>query len=391
LIATARSEEVHPWSTSVEDTYLVKLHVRALGVFYLVFSSYRSIREVYFSFVCKEKENRMVCLCAKDATKNIVFFQGDIQDDQDSMQRHPIYHEYTKYSLENTATLLFERFRPLKCNVFIIRPSRFESSRSVYECPLRPELATLHLEALLRQGSARLQHVLGFKVDDQLPRILIGFSRGVLMLNRLLSELATAVLYMREHTDPTTKEQQQQEEDIPNGILDWESAEASKVLPSWEPSFRHNIIRHQNDHHFTEKDHRSQENRARSPRVSYWCRVLQWFAQAEIWHWLDGHRFPTVAVVVETARDYYHDLQQSRVSTDSQSPFTCLGNVWIAVHGTPRQLNDPQRTYIRMEHTRFLSLLGKYISAEHIYFEGEPRTLEMHFKVLDKFDTHTQT
>jgi len=50
--ATARSEEVHPWSTSVEDTYLVKLHVRAL-----------------------EKENRMVCLCAKDATKNIVFFQ----------------------------------------------------------------------------------------------------------------------------------------------------------------------------------------------------------------------------------------------------------------------------------------------------------------------------
>lgn len=73
--ATARSEEVHPWSTSVEDTYLVKLHVRALGVFYLVFSSYRSIREVYFLLFVKRKKIEWFVCALRMQRKILCFFR----------------------------------------------------------------------------------------------------------------------------------------------------------------------------------------------------------------------------------------------------------------------------------------------------------------------------
>jgi hypothetical protein len=69
-------------------------------------------------------------------------------------------------------------------------------------------------------------------------------------------------------------------------------------------------------------------------------------------------------------------------------------NLCVALHGTPRQWSDPNRPWIREEKDRMLRLLhdeakkceGRLLLAEKKYFDGRPRSLLMHFEILEAMD-----
>ena len=69
-------------------------------------------------------------------------------------------------------------------------------------------------------------------------------------------------------------------------------------------------------------------------------------------------------------------------------------NLRFVLHGTPRQWFDPKRSWIRKEKDIMLQLLrdeakrcdGRLLVSEKMYFEGTPRSLLMHFEILEAMD-----
>ncbi|CAN6245375.1 unnamed protein product [Urochloa humidicola] len=69
-------------------------------------------------------------------------------------------------------------------------------------------------------------------------------------------------------------------------------------------------------------------------------------------------------------------------------------NLRFVLHGTPRQWSDPKRPWVRKEKDLMLQLLqdeaqrcdGRLLISEKMYFEGRPRSLLMHFEILEKMD-----
>lgn len=70
-------------------------------------------------------------------------------------------------------------------------------------------------------------------------------------------------------------------------------------------------------------------------------------------------------------------------------------NLRFVLHGTPRQWSDPSRPWIRKEKDIMIKLLrkeaerceGRLLASEKLYFEGKPRSLLMHFEILEAMDT----
>jgi hypothetical protein len=66
-------------------------------------------------------------------------------------------------------------------------------------------------------------------------------------------------------------------------------------------------------------------------------------------------------------------------------------NLRFALHGTPRQWSDPNRIWIRKEKDKMLRdeaqrCEGRLVPNEKIYFDGRPRSLRMHFEILEAMD-----
>ncbi|KAL6911919.1 hypothetical protein ACP4OV_000724 [Aristida adscensionis] len=69
-------------------------------------------------------------------------------------------------------------------------------------------------------------------------------------------------------------------------------------------------------------------------------------------------------------------------------------NLRFVLHGTPRQWCDPDRPWIRKEKDVMLRLLqdeaqrceGRLLPSEKKYFDGKPRSLRMHFEILEVMD-----
>ena len=69
-------------------------------------------------------------------------------------------------------------------------------------------------------------------------------------------------------------------------------------------------------------------------------------------------------------------------------------NLRFVLHGTPRQWSDPSRSWIRKEKDIMLQVLRdeaqrselRLVSSEKLYFEGKPRSLLMHFEILEAMD-----
>lgn len=66
----------------------------------------------------------------------------------------------------------------------------------------------------------------------------------------------------------------------------------------------------------------------------------------------------------------------------------------FVLHGTPRQWSDPNRSWIRKEKDIMLQVLrdeaqrsgSRLVLSEKLYFEGRPRSLLMHFEILEAMD-----
>uniref|UniRef100_A0A0E0NIM6 DUF676 domain-containing protein n=1 Tax=Oryza rufipogon TaxID=4529 RepID=A0A0E0NIM6_ORYRU len=69
-------------------------------------------------------------------------------------------------------------------------------------------------------------------------------------------------------------------------------------------------------------------------------------------------------------------------------------NLCFVLHGTPRQWSDPNRSWIQMEKEVMLRLLqdeaqrceGRLVLSQKRYFDGKPRSLLMHFEILEVMD-----
>lgn len=124
----------------------------------------------------------------------VCFFGGDIQDLRSNMRKNRKHKELIEYSLENTADLLSEKYQ--SSHVLVIRANRFhDKTFAIYDnfvesdtfgCP-RHQFTTdslSHLRQLLINFFAIQNIVLNF--DDNESFVLIGFSKGCVVLNQLL-------------------------------------------------------------------------------------------------------------------------------------------------------------------------------------------------------------
>lgn len=148
----------------------------------------------------------------QNGNAHVVFFPGDIQNFQQEMALHSDTAQWQSWSLERVALTLGHRFPG--CHIWVIRASRmylhkFSSYQNFVESNLfgapehSPEYgAILHLRALLGHSmeQAGLQNPLppltGTSSPAPLPPgftlTLVGFSKGCVVLNQIVYELAGA-------------------------------------------------------------------------------------------------------------------------------------------------------------------------------------------------------
>jgi len=296
-------------------------------------------------FPGKGADNEVLYLGRPDAQKNVIFFPGDIQDIEERMiSGHE--SEWINYSLENTAVLLYDKFKEHNCNIIVIRPDRRVGSVNEYDNHLRPGKGIAHLESVYQGVLKDIQSRIGCHFDEKMPIILVGFSKGSLVLNHFIAELAT-VIECSQSSQP------------PQLVLDWEPDRKTYKLPNYEPSRR---IARTNTPASIAMDHKDV--------------ILQFMSRVTAIHWVDGHRFPTDQQVIRAASSFLFKEDESKHKTK------------IYVHYTPRQVQDSRRKWIKIEQDLFVETLKTIREAVLVtksYFEDEPPSLEFHFKCLDSF------
>uniref|UniRef100_A0A023GIM3 Uncharacterized protein n=1 Tax=Amblyomma triste TaxID=251400 RepID=A0A023GIM3_AMBTT len=138
-----------------------------------------------------------------DAIQLVVFFGGDIQDFPELMMKHRDNKRYVQWNLDNMAALMGSHFPNAHC--IIVRPNRLQYlTFSCYDNFVQSNdmgapthdfsIAALeHLVALLNSLSARLNEKTNKTLYGpiatsllELPIVLIGFSKGCVVLNQFL-------------------------------------------------------------------------------------------------------------------------------------------------------------------------------------------------------------
>ncbi|XP_036395855.1 UPF0565 protein C2orf69 homolog [Megalops cyprinoides] len=146
---------------------------------------------------------------AEDGNRHVVFFPGDIQNFQQEMSLQPEGAQWQCWSLERVALILGRRF-PGR-HIWVIRASRmylhkFSCYHNFVESNLfgapehSPDYGALrHLRALLRHGMEQAGLLPSASPSFPPPGFslaLVGFSKGCVVLNQMVYELAGA------RTDP---------------------------------------------------------------------------------------------------------------------------------------------------------------------------------------------
>ncbi|OWZ05492.1 hypothetical protein PHMEG_00022417 [Phytophthora megakarya] len=147
-----------------------------------------------------DRENDLLLSVPTSATArcNVIFFPGDVQDFEAAMKIGP-FADYSDYAYEAVAELLSDKFGA--CNVWVVRPSRFKhGAYSSFDNFVRTNeygaateydptaYATKHLASLMQNTQATLRRQ-GVNVSTALPMHLLGFSKGGIVLNQLVTEL----------------------------------------------------------------------------------------------------------------------------------------------------------------------------------------------------------
>ncbi|KAG6971882.1 hypothetical protein JG688_00004245 [Phytophthora aleatoria] len=144
-----------------------------------------------------DRENELFLSFPKSAAAccNVIFFPGDVQDFKTVMTTGP-FADYSDYAYEAVAELLSEKFGDT-CNVWVVRPSRFKHgayssfnnfvTTDEYGAATK-SYATKHLASLMQNTQATMRRQ-GVNVSTALPMHLLGFSKGGIVLNQLVTEL----------------------------------------------------------------------------------------------------------------------------------------------------------------------------------------------------------
>ncbi|KAF1791621.1 Uncharacterized protein GQ600_23322 [Phytophthora cactorum] len=148
-----------------------------------------------------DRENELFLSFPKSAAAccNVIFFPGDVQDFKTVMTTGP-FADYSDYAYEAVAELLSEKFGDT-CNVWVVQPSRFKHgayssfnnfvTTDEYGAATKYDptaYATKHLASLMQNTQATMRRQ-GVNVSTALPMHLLGFSKGGIVLNQLVTEL----------------------------------------------------------------------------------------------------------------------------------------------------------------------------------------------------------
>lgn len=263
-----------------------------------------------------------------EAESTVIYFPGDIQNIEDDM----LDAQWLEYSLEKTQDLLLEKFP--SSNILTIRPAEVSGCYSLFLNLTTPGESLPHMIALLNSLNTHIG-------PEALPSelILVGFSRGVLVINHFFAELATIL-------------------NNSSVVLDWGAADIhhnpAVPIPPGQPdvlktykSKAESMILMQN------KD-----------------QIIAFFDRIQEVHYLDGHRYPTNLPVCQKLSNH---IRSSRMK--------------LCLHLTPRQKFSREEPWGHQELAVFERLLQtqqtKFYSK--LYFAGEPLTLQTHFKILKGF------
>lgn len=142
---------------------------------------------------------------------NVVFFGGDVQEYSENMLAHRDNKRYEEWNLESTARLLCQLFP--HNHIWVVKASRMTlKTFAVYSnfvtsndvgCPEHEagQMSWHHLYKLLGNAGERLRDAcseqtedtcVDVKVNALAPVTLVGFSKGCVVLNQLLYDLALA-------------------------------------------------------------------------------------------------------------------------------------------------------------------------------------------------------
>jgi len=125
---------------------------------------------------------------------SVIYFGGDVQDLEEVQRGHRDNKRYLQWSLEATSEILTQAFSQ---HVLVIRPSRMElktfscfdnfveSDRVGAPTHSSDQGALEHLKKLVSTTANQLN----LPVETFLPVTIIGFSKGVVVLNQILYEL----------------------------------------------------------------------------------------------------------------------------------------------------------------------------------------------------------
>ncbi|CAI5740412.1 unnamed protein product [Peronospora destructor] len=139
-----------------------------------------------------DRKNEMYISVPKNVTGhcNIIFFPGDVQD----------FKATIDYSYETVVQVLIKKFGDT-CNVWVVKPNCFKHgayssfdnfvTTNEYGAATKYDptaFATKHLASLIQNTQATLRRR-GVNVSMALPMHLLGFSKGGIVLNQLVTEL----------------------------------------------------------------------------------------------------------------------------------------------------------------------------------------------------------
>ncbi|XP_050419240.1 mitochondrial protein C2orf69 homolog isoform X1 [Patella vulgata] len=148
-----------------------------------------------------KKNDVILCGDPKKADQHVIYFGGDVQDYKENMESHRDNKRYLMWNLEDTASLISKKFP--SSAIFVIRPSRMHlKTFSVYQnfvtsndfgCPTHSsdEEALEHLCELYKNAvSASISNnSCELNAGESKPLVLMGFSKGCIVLNQILYEL----------------------------------------------------------------------------------------------------------------------------------------------------------------------------------------------------------
>jgi len=135
---------------------------------------------------------------------HVIFFCGDVQQEAKGMTRLRHFAEFSKYSVESTVRILAEKFE--NYNIWVVQPSQMlDNVYSIYSNFISSEnldefgsvksfdsrgTACEHLLALLKFSCKKVHEMTEFQPEFNKAITLLGFSKGAMVLNQLISELS---------------------------------------------------------------------------------------------------------------------------------------------------------------------------------------------------------